>query len=198
MVTVGSKGTLPTYIPDGTKIVNHIQNICGNCGRADVILCKPITKAVIDTEKCGKVMSYYEKIVKAYCAVCNMITCPATESIPGTSLEPNLRCIVMNIHKVAPAVRGISRLLVSNHHTFLADGTVSNCLSAIAEYVRNGGLLEKVNPPSTNPKLPEPLELPHLPSGKQDGKQELPEPLELPHLPSCQLHQRINVDFQVT
>ena len=115
-----------------------------------------------------------------------MITCPATESIPGTSLEPNLRCIVTNIHKVAPAVRGISTLFVSNHHTFLADGTVSNCLSAIAEHVRNGSLLEKVDHSSTNPKLPGPLELLYLPSGNHelDSDLVLPEPLELLYLPS--------------
>ena len=111
---------------------------------------------VIDLGECGKVICYLEKATSAICRHCGALTWPATGSIPGTWVGPRLRRVTMNIHEVAPTVRGICRLLLSNHDVTLSDGAASNCLSVMARHIREGSLVEAMPIRGDDPP-PEPL-----------------------------------------
>ena len=119
----GAKGTAPAYTPDKDKIVECKETICGVCGRTDVIP-HTVCKTIVDIGECGKIICHIEKITHVYCSVCNAATWPETESISGTCAGPNLRRIIVNIHEMAPAVRGISKLLKSNHNCILSEGAI--------------------------------------------------------------------------
>ena len=152
----GSPGVASAYRPDPNKTVEYVQEQCGECGRTDIVPGRTIQKVVIDLGECGKVICYLEKATSAICGHCGTITWPATGSIPGTWVGPRLRRIIMNIHEVAPAVRGICRLLFSNHDVALSDGGISNCLSAMARHIREGSLVEAMPIRGDDPP-PEPL-----------------------------------------
>jgi hypothetical protein len=150
----GSPGAAPAYRPDPNRTVECVRAQCGRCGRTDTVPGRTVWKVVMDLGECGSVACHLEKTTPAFCGHCRTTTWPATASIPGTWVGPRLRRIIMNIHEVAPAVRGICRLLFSNHGVTLSEGAVSNCLSAMARHVREGSLVAAVQgggPP------PEPL-----------------------------------------
>ena len=151
---VGAKGTSPVYTPDPSKTKEFAARICGGCGRTDTTIHVIIWKVVVDIGKCGKIVCYMEKIMPAYCSVCRAVTYPETDSIPGTWAGPNIRRIIMNIHGVSPTVRGISKLLYTNHNCVMSDGAVSNCLSAISAHIREGTLLTYVSVSEDDTPMP--------------------------------------------
>lgn len=131
--------------------------MCGGCGRTDTTPWNAVWKIVVDIGECGRIMCHMEKITPAYCSVCCALTWPATGSIPGTWAGPSLRRTIMNLHEVTPAVRGISKVLKSNHGCDMSEGAVSNCLLAMARHIRNGTLVEwgvgpKAGPPPCGPR----------------------------------------------
>ena len=68
-----------------------------------------------------------------------MRTYPAdAHTIPGYSFGPNLRAILVNLHRMTPAVRPIAYGLKANHGAVISTGLVSNGLAAIAEYAKYG------------------------------------------------------------
>ena len=174
------------YRPDPDKIVEYVQEQCGECGRTDTIPGRTIRKMVIDLGECGSVICYLEKATPAFCRDCSVLTWPATESIPDTRVDPNLRRIIMNLQVVSPTVRGICYVLFTNHSVTLSEGAVSNCLSAMARHVREGSLVEAIggDGPASEP-LPAASRSPMaaLPDG--DGRPNLPsrfDPGEVPLL----------------
>ncbi len=184
----GSPGVASTYRPDPDKIVEYVQEQCGKCGRTDTAPGRTIRKVVLDLGECGKVICYLEKATPAFCRHCSVLTWPATESIPGTWAGPNLRRIIMNLHAVTPTVRGICYILFTNHNVTMSEGAVSNCLSAMAQHVREGGLVEAIGGDGS---ASEPLlaasrpPVAALPDGDGDGRPNLPsrfDPGEVPLL----------------
>ena len=184
----GSPGVASAYRPDPNKIVEYVQEQCGECGRTDTIPGRTIQKVVLDLGECGRVICYLEKATPAFCRHCSVLTWPATASIPGTWAGPNLRRIIMNLHAVTPTVRGICYVLFTNHNVTLSEGAVSNCLSAMARHVREGGLVEAIggDGPASEPLLAASRPpVAALPDGDGDGRPNLPsrfDPGEVPLL----------------
>lgn len=91
----------------------------------------------------GPVVHYTEKTTSAECGHCNVRTYPPhAHTIPGSSFGPNLRAILANLHRMTPAVRLIAYGLMSNHRAAVSTGSVSNCVTAIAEYAKFGNVRE--------------------------------------------------------
>ena len=176
------------YRPDPDKIVGYVRAQCGKCGRTDTAPGRIIRKVVPDLGECGRVIRYLEKATPAFCRDCSVLTWPATASIPGTRVGPSPRRIIMNLHAVAPAVRGICYLLLSNHDIALSEGAVSNCLPAMVRHVRKGSPVEanRGDDPASEP-LPAASRPPvaALPDGDGDGRPNQPsrfDPEEVPLL----------------
>ena len=72
------------------------------------------------------------------CPECGAVTHPDTDTIPGTSCGPRLRRLMANMHEVMPSVRGIQKLLHTNHSRTISTGAISNCLAALARHAKEG------------------------------------------------------------
>lgn len=94
----------------------------------------------------GTIVHYAEKTTYADCYHCVMRTYPdGAHTIPGSSFGPNLRAILASMHRMMPAVRSIAYGLSSNHDVEVSIGSVSNCLTAMAEYSKHGSI-RKISP----------------------------------------------------
>ena len=134
----GSPGVSFVQKPDKDLEEWHAPESCVCCGRTDIIHLEPIWKIMLEMYKCGGLFCYMEVSVPAVCIPCAVVTYPDTPSLPGSSCGPLLREKIMNMHDVTPPIRGIRRLLHSNHGSLLGEGTVSRCLSAISRQAASG------------------------------------------------------------
>lgn len=200
----GVPGVSHKHTPDPALAVEHKQELCGVCGRADVdhktaykmvfeVVSGVITGDSLDVtsrvlqaiedakqemgagmdptqvsalteriaEKVLKGISestvcYTEKTTYADCHICNVRTYPeGMHTIPGSSFGPNIRRILIDFHRMTPAVRPIgygSRAIVG---VIASTGAISNCLQAIAEYAEHGRI-RKIPPlpDSDTPQIP--------------------------------------------
>lgn len=134
----GSAGVSFTLKPDKGLEEWHAPEECAVCGRTDIVHLAPVWKIMFEMHKCGGLFCYMEVSVPAACVPCAVVTYPDTPSLPGSSCGPRLREKIMNMHDVTPPVRGIRKLLLSNHGSRLGEGTVSGCLSAISRQAASG------------------------------------------------------------
>ena len=112
-------------------------------------IAEKVIKAVSESIVC-----YTETITYAECRRCNVRTYPdGTHTIPGSTFGPNLRAIVINLHRMTTAVRPIQYGLMSNHGVKVSTGAISNCLGAIAQYAEHGRI-RKI-PPLSDSEEPE-------------------------------------------
>ena len=127
-----SHGNKPTFEKRFTPY------LCGKCGRTDLQPFERHSKTVIDNTECDKEICYTEVNTSVVCVGCGAVTHPDTDTIPGTSCGPRLRRIIANMHEVIPSVRGIKRLLYTNHNRTLSTGAISNCLAAMVKHAEEG------------------------------------------------------------
>ena len=130
----GTPGVSHSDKPTFTK--KFRPEACGNCGRMDALPYETTYKTVMDNAECGEELCYTEVATSVVCIGCGAVTHPETDSLQGSACGPRRRFLISNMHDAIPAFCVIRKLPRNNHRIKMPIGAISNCLAAIAGFVR--------------------------------------------------------------
>ena len=130
----GHRGSARSGSPERT--LAFLPELCGLCGRADLVICRTVRKMVLDLAEARRrtVLSMYV-IRIGRCPGCGALTAPHTDAIPGTSLGPLLRATLQAFERAHNTEGDMQMMLGEIEGVTLSMGAISACMTAMAGHI---------------------------------------------------------------
>ena len=130
----GHRGRASRDRPEET--IPFRPEMCRCCGRTDLEVVLVIRKRVLDLAEARRktvLMMYVMRIGR--CPGCGALSPPDTDAIPGTSLGPRLRATIQAYERAHNTEQDMRLMLAEIEGVILSTGTISGCITAMADYL---------------------------------------------------------------
>ena len=130
----GHRGSSWRERTEGT--VRFHPELCGYCGRADLVIISTIRKRFRDLAEARRsTISLMYVIRVGQCPGCGVRTIPHTDAIPGTSLGPRTRATLQAYERAHNTEDDMVMMLQEIEDADVSAGAVSNCITAMADHI---------------------------------------------------------------